>query len=788
MIDFEKLGVFYLGRVYHQERGEVGEEPLLYDSKDLTTHGLIVGMTGSGKTGLAVDLLEEAAIDGIPALVIDPKGDMGNLALRFPDLREEDFLPWIESTEAVRAGLTREALAQQTAERWREGLAAWGQAPERIRRFAGAAEVAIYTPGSGSGRALAVLKSFAAPSPEVRANEDALRERVTGTASALLGLVGVDADPLTSREHILVAHLLDRAWRAGEASSLPSLVARVKDPPFERLGALALADFYPKQERSTFATRLNSLLASPAFAAWREGEPLDVQRLLYDDAGRPRISILSIAHLSDRERMFFVTLLLEEVVAWMRRLEGTGSLRALLYMDEIYGFFPPVAAPPSKGPMITLLKQARAYGLGVVLATQNPVDLDYKGLANIGTWFLGRLQTVRDRDRLLDGLDTLSSGGALDRAEASRLISSLDPRVFLMHDVHEDRPTLFQSRWALSYLRGPMTLDQIRGLREAPEGTALPTREPPPPPPPPIAAIESRPRLPESVPEWFLDDGPSPGGTPYRPGLVSSAHLHYASAKDGLDGWEKLHLWTPLGGEGPPDWSCSERLAALPPEGATPETGASFTSLPEAATREKSYESWRGALATFLYREHPLVLHASAEPKAISRPEETEAAFRARLVHLAREQRDRAVEALRRELAPKLERLKESVRRAETRLDKESSQYGSSALTTAVDFGMTLAGALFGRKLASVANARRASRAARSGARALREREDRQRAEEALAEEREKLEALEEELRSRTEALSEIPSPDTFALEKRSIRPKKSDISIEALGIGWRRP
>ena len=379
--DYEKLGSFYLGRVIGAD-GAATDAPLLYDAKDLTTHGVCVGMTGSGKTGLCLALLEEAAIDGIPALAIDPKGDLGNLLLTFPQLRAEDFAPWIDPAEAARAGATPADYAKTVAERWRKGLADWGQSPERISAFRNAADVAIYTPGSTAGRPLRLLRSFDAPPPALASDPEAVRERLQAAVSSLLALLGIDADPIQSRESILLQNIVSAAWSKGENLDLAALIRAIQQPPFERVGVFDLESFYPAKERMALAMNLNNLLASPSFGAWLEGEPLDIARLLYTPEGKPRLSVLSIAHLSDGERMFFVTLLLSELVAWMRAQPGTQSLRALLYMDEIFGYFPPTANPPSKQPMLTLLKQARAYGVGVMLATQNPVDLDYKGLAN----------------------------------------------------------------------------------------------------------------------------------------------------------------------------------------------------------------------------------------------------------------------------------------------------------------------------------------------------------------------------------------------------------------------
>ena len=423
-------------------------------------------MTGSGKTGLCIGLLEEALIDGIPAILIDPKGDLANLCLTFPDLRPEDFPPWVNEDDARRKGLDVAAYAAQQAELWRKGLAAWGQDGARIRRLRDAADVVIYTPGSTAGLPVSIVKSFAAPPAAVREDAEIFRERIGTTATSLLGLLGIEADPLQSREHILLARLLETAWREGRDLDLPGLIQQIQTPPVTKVGALDLDAFFPPKDRFALAMRLNNLLAAPGFDAWLEGEPLDVGALLHTAEGKPRVAIFSIAHLSDAERMFFVSLLLNETLGWMRAQSGTTSLRAIVYMDEIFGYFPPVANPPSKLPLLTLLKQARAFGVGVVLATQNPVDLDYKGLANTGTWFIGRLQTERDKARVLDGLEGVAAGSdqRFDRAAMEELLGGLGNRVFLLNNVHEDGPEVFETRWAMSYLRGPLTRTQIKQL------------------------------------------------------------------------------------------------------------------------------------------------------------------------------------------------------------------------------------------------------------------------------------------------------------------------------------
>ncbi|MCJ7550975.1 MAG: DUF87 domain-containing protein, partial [Anaerolineae bacterium] len=465
-MDFEKLGAFYLGKTYDLEKGELLDQPVMYDARDLTTHAVCVGMTGSGKTGLCIDLLEEAAIDRVPALIIDPKGDITNLLLTFPELRPEDFRPWINVDDARRKGLSEDAYAAQQAELWRSGLDEWGQSGERIRMLKESAEFAIYTPGSDAGLPVSILQSFAAPPLSWDTEAELLREQIQGTVSALLGLVGIDADPVQSREHILLSNIFEHHWRLGEDLDLPKVIMAIQTPPFRKLGVFDVDTFFPDKERFGLAMRVNAIIAAPGFQSWLQGEPLDIASFLSTAQGKPRHSVFYIAHLSEPERMFFVTMLLNQLITWMRTQPGTTSLRALLYMDEVFGFFPPVANPPSKTPLLTLMKQARAFGVGVMLTTQNPADLDYKGLTNAGTWFIGRLQAERDKARLLEGLENVSAqaGGALNRSQIDKILSSLGKRVFLLHNVHEEQPVIFNTRWAMSYLRGPLTRMQVRDL------------------------------------------------------------------------------------------------------------------------------------------------------------------------------------------------------------------------------------------------------------------------------------------------------------------------------------
>ena len=466
MQDFEKLGVFYLGKPVDPKTKRETDTPLLYESKDLVTHAVCVGMTGSGKTGLCIGLLEEAAIDSVPAIAIDPKGDISNLLLTFPNLRPEDFRPWISEDEARTKGMSADDFASAQAELWKQGIAAFGQDGARIARLREAVEITIYTPGSDAGVPISVLKSFDAPPSEILKDSELLQDSVMANATSLLGLLNIQADPIQSREHVLLSNIFETNWKQGKNLDLPSLINQIQQPPFQKAGVMDLETFYPAKERFALAMSLNNLLASPGFKSWLAGDPLDIDALLHTSAGKPRISILSIAHLSEPERMFFVSILLNQVLSWVRTQQGTTSLRALLYMDEIFGYFPPVANPPSKKPLLTLLKQARAYGLGIILATQNPVDLDYKGLSNTGTWFIGRLQTERDKMRVMEGLEGAANEAhaGFDRQTMDQLLAGLGNRVFLLNNVHEDAPQLFKTRWTLSYLAGPLTRDQIRLL------------------------------------------------------------------------------------------------------------------------------------------------------------------------------------------------------------------------------------------------------------------------------------------------------------------------------------
>jgi len=794
MTDFEKLGLFYLGRQLDPDTKARHDAPILYDASDLVTHGVIVGMTGSGKTGLGIGLMEEAAIDGVPVIAIDPKGDLGNLLLTFPGLTALEFAPWVNPDEAQKAGQTVEAFAAAEAARWKAGLAEWGEDGARIQRLRDAATFAFYTPGSTMGRPISIMKSFAAPPPAVAEDAELLADRVTTAATSVLTLAGVDAEPMRSREHVLVSTLFGEAWRAGKDLDLPSLIAQVQSPPMTRIGVLDLESFFPAKERFGLAMQLNQLLAAPGFATWLQGEALDIDRLLYDPRGKPRVSVISVAHLDDHERMFFVSLLLNELVAWMRAQRGTSSLRALVYFDEIFGFLPPVANPPSKAPLLRLLKQARAVGLGITVATQNPVDLDYKALANAGTWMLGRLQTERDKARLLDGLEgaAAGAGAGFDRARLDQLLSASAKRVFLLHNVHDKEPQLFETRWTMSYLRGPLGRDEIKRLdpqpaREAPD--AVPTLQAPQAPrvasprAAAPAASGATPILDPLIRQFF-----APGaGADLAPMLAGAARISYADAKLGLDETRDITVVTPLtDGAVAVDWAQAEPAGFTTSDlRATPAPGAGFASLPAAAARAKSYDAWAKDFAKWAAQSQSIELLQSARTKTLSHPDEAERDFRIRLQAEGREGRDAALAKVRERYASKLATIDDRLRRAEQAVQVQSEQSTGAKMQAAVSIGATIFGALLGRKAMTTSTLGRATTAARGMSRIGRESEDVSRAQANLDAARQQRDDLNAALQADLQAVSTEWDLSSDPLTRVLIKPKRGGVSVQLVALVW---
>ena len=795
MTAYEKLGVFYLGKAFDMESGKLREDLVLYDSKDLTTHAVIIGMTGSGKTGLALGLLEEALIDNIPVIAIDPKGDLPNLLLTFPGLTPAEFLPWVDDQDAAAAGLSRQQFAGKQADLWRKGLADWGQGPERIERLRAAAEFAVYTPGSRAGLPVNALGSFAPPPAAIAEDRDLLRERIMTTTTSLLALAGIDADPITSREHILLSNIFSAAWSQNKGLDLSGLVRAVQEPPFARVGVMDLDSFYPAKERFQLAMRFNNLLAAPGFEAWLEGEPLDIGRLLFTADGKPRASIFTISHLGDAERMFFVSKLLNEVLAWVRTQPGTSSLRAVLYMDEIFGYFPPVSNPPSKQPLLTLLKQARAFGLGVVLSTQNPVDLDYKGLANTGTWFIGRLQTEGDKERVMAGLEGASAGRHFDRGRMEKTLAGLGKRVFLLNSVHENEPAIFQTRWTLSYLRGPMTRENIKVLTAAGaavKSSELPSPEASPPQAPSAIAAsvvrDSQPLLlPPGITAYYLPPEEPGPGLEYYPAVLGSLNIHYTSAKQRIDLSRRLAYAAPLAeGPVPLDWDQAVPLAVDPSElSPKPAAGASFAELPAEAKKAKSYDAWRKDLARWVRQNCALKLQRSDRFGLSARAEESNADFMARLAQTAREQRDLEVEKLRRRYADKFNALKDRLMRAEQAVSREQEQLSAKKVETAISFGTAILGAFLGRKAVSSTSAGRLGTAAKSAGRLRKESMDTARAQESAEAVKAKIAELDQALQADIDKLEAAFDPAAEKLQEVVVAPTPAGITQEFFGLVW---
>ncbi|MBN1856591.1 MAG: ATP-binding protein [Dehalococcoidia bacterium] len=794
--DFEKLGVFYLGREYDVVKRQPTDGLLLYKSKDLTTHAVCVGMTGSGKTGLCIDLLEEAAIDGIPAIVIDPKGDMPNLMLTFPELGPDDFLPWVNEDDARRKGLSTTEFAKTQSELWTNGLAKWGQDGARIRRLRESTDCVVYTPGSTAGVPVSVLKSFEAPAQAVIDDAELLGDRVGTTVTSLLALMGIMADPVRSREHILLSHLLMRSWQEGQTMDMSSLIQQIQSPPMEHIGVMNLESFFPAKDRFSLAIALNNLLAAPGFRQWQEGQPLDIGSMLYTPAGKPRMAIVSIAHLSEAERMFFVSLLLNEIVGWVRSQSGTTSLRAILYMDEIYGFFPPVENPPSKKPLLTLLKQARAHGLGVVLSTQNPVDLDYKGLANTGTWFIGRLQTERDKARVIQGLEGASTaaGTGFSRPNTERLISGLGSRIFLLHNVHQEATQVFESRWAMSYLRGPMTRTQIKRLTselraQQPLERVVDSRSP-------LShttfsrSAEStgvvRPVLPPSVPEYFAPVRGLPKAAKlwYQPVILAAAQLVFVDRRSGVQLERDLtSIVEPIDGPLSVDWSRSV-LLDLPVEEMEKEPipGALFAAVPPAASSARNYVAWKREATTWMYRSQTAEVLYSPKMKQVSKPGESERDFRLRVVQFGREKRDEETERLREKYDKRMSSLQDRILKAEQAVEREQDQEKQQKMQTAISLGAGLLGSFLGGGRSSIG---RMTTAARGASRSRKEKQDIERAKESLEALKEKLAQLEADFGSDKEQLAAEFDSTNEPFERKSIRPLKKDIHVQLLALCW---
>lgn len=783
VFDYEKLGQFYLGKEYDLAAQAATGEPVMYDSKDLVTHGVVLGMTGSGKTGLCLALLEEAAMDNIPAIIIDPKGDIANLLLTFPDLDAKSFEPWVNADDAAKKGISVEEHATKTAAMWKKGLEDWGQDSGRIARFREKTDINVFTPGSTAGIPVSILSSLGVPPAEVMEDGELLGETVGSTVESLLSLIGVDTD---GPEAALLAAVFLGEWKQGRGLDLEKIIGQIQRPGFGKIGVIDLERFYPEKSRQALAMKFNTLLASPGFSAWLEGAPLDIAKMLHRDDGKPRISIFSIAHLGDAERMFFVSLLLNQMVGWMRTQRGTTSLRALLYMDEIYGFLPPTANPPSKRPMMTLLKQARAFGLGCLLATQNPVDLDYKALSNIGTWFLGRLQTERDKLRVLDGLEGAagSQNAQFNRKEMETLLSGLGNRVFLMNNVHEDAPVLFHVRWVMSYLTGPLTRTQIKSLMD-PKRAAFVTEKAqtaananPMARSSASAANTNRPAVGAGVTELFA----AGEGGAYRPFLYREATVHFSLAKANVEGSRKVVKVNPIQASGI-DW---ETTTTVSPETLreNPEDGVGYAELPGYAMNAKNYTAVVKDFEDDLYRDERAEIWACPSLKAWGKLGEAEGDFRVRISHEAREARDAVLEKAREAAEKKTKVLEGRLRTAEMQLTKEKAESGSAKMQAGISVLGGILKSVFGRK-SGFGGLTSSTTSVTKATTAYKQHQDVANAETKIEGIQEEIDAIRKALEKDLEEIGESFDPTTLALEKETLKPTRTDVKVERVGLLW---
>jgi hypothetical protein len=822
---------FYLGRLWDMQ-GKPLDQPLLYDPDDLTTHAVVTGMTGSGKTGLCIAMMEEAALQGIPAILIDPKGDLTNLLLHFPDLAPQDFQPWLDPELARRAGKTVEQAAQDAATSWRNGLQEWGIDRERILALKNAVDFAIYTPGSDAGIPVSVLTSLEAPGLDWAGNREILTERISSTVTALLGLAGMDdVDPLSSREHILLSSIFQASWSQNRSLDLTELILQIQNPPFEKIGAFPVDTAFPPKDRTALALRLNNILAAPSFELWRIGQPLDIPAFLRTPEGRPRHSVFTISHLADSERMFFVTLLLSAIETWMRTQAGATGLRALLYMDEIYGYLPPTRNPSSKQPLLRMLKQARAFGLGLILATQNPVDVDYKGLANAGTWFIGKLQTDQDKQRLLDGLEG-AAAGALNRAAFDRLISGLGKRVFLMQNVHEKQPVLFQTRWAMNFLAGPLTRAQIPALNrmvgavwQAPAAEMPPLPSAPPEATPtvpegfaPIPAIpaearpeavsrpspasgsQTRPPVPSGFAEYFLPQNISyaralagagqslppdaaMSGIFYRPALLASAQVRFLDRKYGVDTQvEKSALVIEPDRRGMIRWD--DFVTPLPAETAmdpAPAPQARFALLEAPLADARSLAALQKDFVDWVYRASRLKVRANEALGLYATPDVSQAEFMKACADAARQGRDAALAKATAAIDKQIKTLQDRLAREERELgmdQAELSQRKVEEIGTAAESVISLLGGRrsVGRKLSTSLTKRRLTEQAKA---------DVEESIQAIAQYKQQLALLEQQRQQALEAASAEWGDVVNDITEISIAPKKADIFLERFGVAW---
>jgi len=772
---YEKLGLFYLGK-------DSDDDALtLYKSKHLTTHAAIIGMTGSGKTGLGIGLIEEAAIDNVPAIVIDPKGDMGNLCLAFPKMQQNDYMPWIDESEANAKGKTKEEMAQSTALTWKSGIESFGQDLERVKSFADV-EKTIYTPGSSAGVGVNILGSFEVPSEAILDDSDTFAALINTTVSSLLALVSLKSDSLNSKEHLLISNIFNHFWTQNISLSIEDLIGYVVSPPFEKIGMLSLDSIYPQKERLKLAQLFNGVISSVTFSTWIKGEPLNIQNMMYDENGKAKIAIFSIAHLNDDERMFFVTMLLNAYISWMRRQRGSTTLKALLYMDEIFGFFPPTKNPPSKEPMLLLLKQARAFGTGIILSTQNPVDIDYKGLSNIGTWFIGKLQTKQDIEKVLDGISAKSD---LSKKEIAKKIATLKGRHFFLKNVHTEHTDEFYTRWVLSYLKGPMTKDDIKDLMRA-KKELLRSKKPETKTKKSAKKTSHKQILSQDIKEYFLDSDMN-SHSEFYPYLYGEVKLRFYNQKRGIDTQEELFFKLDVD-ESVSDIEFGEaRNEELSNKSTKTKQNAEFAELSSLLKSVKNLKKFEKKLSNFVYGSSRLELFTSKELKMESTLGQSEQEFRVDIQNRLKELREEKIEKLQKKFDTKYKSYENKFTKLQIKLEKEEEDVSSKITDTVISVGMTFLGAFFGKKKLSASTLRKGAASLKKGKAVFKERGDVKNTQLLIDELQSTVEELEEALTLDIEEITEGLNVDNYEISTLSIKPRRADISIEDFALLWER-
>jgi hypothetical protein len=769
----------------------------------LVTHGVVLGMTGSGKTGLLMVLVEEALRSKVPTVLIDIKGDLPNLLFLFPELAASSYQPWVDEEAARRSGQTREAMAAQLATQWSAGLASAQLAADDVRALRESVHLRVVTPGASIAEPLNVLSSLSHRSALWGVDDEAAHDELAAGISLVLRLAGFDGEP-RGREHVVLSALAVRRIERGEPAPLAVLLSDLLNPPIAQIGAMAFDDFFPPKDRQALAQGLNTLLASPRLASWQKGAPLDVASWLAPRAdGKTPAVIVSVAHLEDEERLLVLGLLLDQMLSYVRGLSGSSSLRALLVFDEIFGFLPPHPHnPPTKRPLLALLKQARAFGVGTIVATQNPMDVDYKALSNAGAWIIGRLQTDADRERVVEGLRGADGGlSGLEPGEVENLLRNLPPRTFFVRDVHA-KPAcgLVRSRCAMSWLRGPVTRRELaavwKALADRPVEVEVAQAAAP-------AASLTAPGAPTAQPVSSVVAGnaavPAAGAsTPatsavatvapafaegwhaffeadaraqLKPWLFATIVLRVRSAKLGFSSERKATLLAPFDLSGRPELGRAQFTdpARFAP---SPGPGASFGELPSLLGTKKGREGIEKSLRDHAVAQGTFDVEVHRELALCRADGESAEAFRERCRQESLRRLGESQRQIQADHAPKIAKLE--ARYLAAQLAAQNAQASLQAAPS--DLGAALVGLALGRQAGA-----RVSRGRDKAAGSM------QKAHEAFVKADIELRAAVAERDTELAAATRDVDRVAFQIEAERVLAKKGDAEVLAIGVLWRK-